>query len=585
MHKLAISVQPLGDRAFSLLWREPISTAALAAKSKAIGGLAMPWFQEAVPAFRTVTIHMNHSAYSLSQASEELLQALDLITEEQLPQPRHVEIPVVYGGKHGPDLAESARRSGITERQFVERHSEAAYVVAMIGFAPGFPYLSGLHETLAQPRHESPRLKVPAGAVGIAGNQTGIYPITSPGGWQIIGTAEIPLFRPEEQEPFLLAQGDTVKFIPVERHAEETTGLQEKEAVKDTSEAQGTRSLTVLKPGLLTTIQDLGRRGWQAFGVSVGGAMDEVSMRTANLLIGNDEDAAVLEMTLIGGSYVVERDLLISLCGADLEASVNGERIPMNRPVWLSRGVTLMFGRTISGCRTYLAVAGGIDVPHLLGSRSTDPRARMGGGFGRALMSGDALSTSQPTKQTKVLQASLRRKAKENDSDWSSVNWSTTGWNEGLPNVTKQLREPRVIKLRLLLGAEWNEFTSESQERLFRELYRVEASSDRMGLRLSGTALKGKSRKELESHGVAAGTIQVPSNGQPIILAAGCQPTGGYPKIGHVISADLPLLAQAIPGDWLGFEPTDIGTAEHALMERERDLAILKAGILAHARV
>lgn len=582
MAKITFTVQPLGDRAFSLVWSVPTPPATLAAKALAIERLAFPWLQEVVPAYQSITIHLNPYTLTPEDAAEELLSKWNQINEEQLiSRARQVELPVVYGGEHGPDLTQSAMRSGITEQQFINRHAETAYVVAMIGFAPGFPYLSGLNETLAQPRHATPRLKVPEGAVGIAGKQTGIYPVTSPGGWQIIGRTTSRLFRPEEKEPFLLAAGDVVKFVPVEEHAEAVALTPAKHESRDRSQAV----LTVLKPGVLTTIQDLGRIGWQAYGVSVGGAMDEVALRTANLLVGNNEDVAGIEMSLIGGSYFIEQDILISLCGADLGATADGERIPLNRPVWLSQGMTLYSGRALSGCRAYMAIAGGIDVPKVLGSRSADTRARIGGGLGRALAAGDSLFCLLPSGQTSLLQATLRTKARKDKSRWSTVSWYTTDWSSGIGNLPMQTQSARVITLRLLLGAEWEQFDMDSQHCLFEEPYRLEVSSDRMGLRLSGTPLMRNNQDELLSHGVTPGTIQVPPNGQPIILAAGCQPTGGYPKIAHVISCDLPLLAQAVPGDWLIFELTDRMSAQRALMEREKALGLLRTGLLVYSRI
>ncbi|WP_373229108.1 5-oxoprolinase subunit PxpB [Cohnella sp.] len=576
MDRDEVTFLPLGDRAFTFKWRESTSILDLAAKAQAIGSHDLPWLQEVVPAYRTLTFHLRDHTYIPRLAAQMLLNILDGIANEQSSIPRQVELPVVYGGEYGPDLTESALRSGLSEQQFIERHAELIYQVALIGFAPGFPYLSGMDNSLAQPRRASPRLKVPAGSVGIAGNQTGVYPIDSPGGWQIIGRTAKPLFRPEEVDPFLLGPGDVVKFVPIEKFEDcifhdGAANIPAKVKFSDTA----TASLSVLKPGLLTTIQDLGRKGWQAFGVSAGGAMDEGSMRKANLLIGNDEDSAVLEFTLLGGSYSVEANLLIALCGADLEASLNGKRLPMNRPVWLQAGTLLSFGRAISGSRCYMAVAGGIDVPYMLGSRSTDPRARIGGGTGRALIEGDRIMCLTPALRTSELQETLHRKALASHAVWSSVSWNA-----------EAAKSPRDIKVRVLLGAEWDTFISDSQKSLFKDKYRLEVSSDRMGLRLAGTILmRIVNDEELESHGVTPGTIQVPPNGQPIILCAGCQPTGGYPKIAHVISADMPLLALAVPGDWVSFELTDSWTAHQALLDRDRKLAVLRAGIqLAHAR-
>lgn len=572
-----ITFLPLGDRAFTLKWRHSISPLELAAKAQAIARQRLPWLQEVVPAYCTLTFYLQNHTYIPQQAAQLLLYLLDGIVDEQQPASRYVELAVVYGGEYGPDLAESALRSGLSEQQFIEKHSEPVYQVALIGFAPGFPYLSGLDNSLIQPRRSNPRLKVHEGSVGIAGNQTGVYSVKSPGGWQIIGRTARPLFRPMEVEPFLLAPGDAVKFVPVEKFEELTaenhlapvTSLERLE-FSETSKA----ALKVLKPGLLTTIQDFGRKGWQAFGVSVGGAMDVGSMRKANLLIGNDEGSAVLELTLVGGSYRVVENILIALCGADLEASLNGNNLPMNRPVWLQAGTTLSFGRAVSGGRCYMALAGGIDVPSMLGSRSTDPRARIGGGSGRALVEGDEISCLLPSNRTTELQGALQGKAKACQLLWSSVNWNA--W---------PTRYSRNIKVRVLLGAEWDEFLGESQISLFEESYRLEVSSDRMGLRLAGTALMRRNNEEWESHGVTPGTIQVPPNGQPIILGAGCQPTGGYPKIAHVISADMPQLAQAVPGDRISFELTDSWTSQQALLKQDSELATLRAGIsLALAR-
>lgn len=575
MESRRITVLPLGDRAFTLKWSEAPSPAQLAAKAQSIRSLDFRWLQEVVSAYSTLTFHIQGYSHTLEQAIQELIGKLNQLPEYQMPVPRLVEIPVIYGGEHGPDLAESAKRSVLSEQQFIERHIESTYAVAMIGFAPGFPYLCGLDETLVQPRHVSPRMKVPSGAVGIAGNQTGVYPVSSPGGWQIIGRTAKQLFQPAEPEPFLLMPGDTVKFVQVEEFSEQPIVDDNiNNPIKMETNPHSISALRVIKPGLFTTIQDTGRKRWQAYGVSVGGAMDSRSMRVANLLVGNDEDDAVLEFTLVGGSYYVESDLLIALSGADLGATVDGMRLPMNKPLWLHSGTILAFSRAEYGSRCYMAVAGGIDVPLMLGSRSTDSRARIGGGAGRALIEGDSLSCLQANPRAIGLQSTLRAKALATNAQWSTVDW-----------FSEVMKYSRYIKVRVLLGAEWEMFLPESQQRILEDHYRMEASSDRMGLRLAGAALFMKTNKELVSHGVAPGTIQVPSNGQPIILGAGCQPTGGYPKIAHVISADLPKLAQAVPGDWISFELTDSHTAQLAMMDVTRELAILKAGIhLAHSR-
>jgi len=570
---------PLGDRAFLLRWDEEIEAAELAAKAKAIENLSLPWLLETVTANRSIAIYMKAtSPAAIHDAIREVfpLAGRQFVGEISGPPPREVELPVVYGGEHGPDLAECAIRSDMTAEQFAAKHSEAVYTVDAMGFAPGFPYMSGLPDVLPQPRHASPRMKVPAGSVGIAGNRTGIYPTDSPGGWQIIGRTAVPLFRPDHDQPFLLAPGDRVKFVPVGELAPIPEEADSGSASRD-RDRPANAALTVLKPGLHTTIQDSGRAGWRSCGVSAGGAMDEVAMRMANLLVGNDEYAAVLELTLVGGRFYCNNDVLIAICGADLSPSADGDPIPMNRPVFLARGSELSFGPACSGCRAYVAVAGGIDVPDMLGSKSADTRAGFGGGFGRALAEGDAIGSRPYSPKSEVLLKKIRTMAKK---IWGAPNWSAA-----LPSASgSRQRGSRSVTLRLVPGAEWDDFTPVSRKTLLESFYRLEASSDRMGLRLSGEGLSRNGREELSSHGVVPGTIQVPAGGQPIILGAGCQPTGGYPKIAHVITADWPILAQAAPGDRMSFEMVDLETAERELANREKELARLKAGMLAYIR-
>ncbi|WP_027087771.1 5-oxoprolinase subunit PxpB [Cohnella panacarvi] len=577
-------VQPLGDRAFLLAWGgADISARQVAAVARRIRRAAPAWLQELVPAYRSIAvhIHMRFAGLSPLQASEELLRALEVFDiAPKAADTRLVELLVRYGGEDGPDLEASASRSGLTVPQFIEKHSEAEYEVAMIGFAPGFPYLSGLPAELSQPRHETPRLSVPAGAVGIAGGQTGVYPVASPGGWQIIGRTTAKLFRPEDGEPFLLASGDRVKFVPIEGSETESVASTRLPDVEPTASeravARGPAALAVVKPGMLTTVQDLGRPGWQAYGVSVGGAMDAIAMRAANILVGNKEEEAGLEMTLLGPTLDVAQDLLVAISGADVEAFANGEPLPMNKPILLRSGTKLSFGRVTGGCRAYMAVAGGIDVPLEMGSRSADLRARIGGGGGLPLSTGDSLCAGQPTALSLVLADTLLRRVRSDGRRWGTVPWAASLL--GPKRAPERLSECR---LRVLVGAEWETFGDQARRTLLDSAYRVEASSDRMGIRLSGPVLSRLSDTELRSHGVVPGTIQVPQSGQPIVLAPGCQPTGGYPKLAHVITADLPLLAQLAPGSIVRFELAKLEDAGRAREEQGRDIALLQAGVFA----
>jgi len=571
VRRYAFETISLGDRAFAFRWREPAPAALLAARAAAVSALGLPWLLESAAAGGTIAFYLKPSCSSIEEAATELVRLWDGIREEVAAEPRRVELPVVYGGEFGPDLGACASRAGMTEAQFAELHSSAVYTVEMMGFAPGFPYLSGLDGRLEQPRRPNPRLRVPAGSVAVAGNRTGVYPNESPGGWQIIGRTAAPLFRPEEKEPFLLRPGDEVSFVPVM----ELTSQERGEA--GPVHLPANPALKALKPGLLTTVQDGGRAGWRRCGVSAGGAMDDRAMRTANLLVGNDEEAAVLELTMIGGSYAVERDLLIAVCGADLSPQADGSPVPMNRPVFVAAGTELAFGKVRFGCRAYVAVAGGIDVPAVLGSRSADPRARIGGGSGgRALAAGDAIGAAAASPRSAALLEALRARA---EADGRQARLSAVSWHAAADARNAAWPDGEGFTLRIVPGEEWEEFTEASRERLLSAVYRVEASSDRMGLRLSGEPLVREGGAELVSHGVVPGTIQVPSDGNPIVLGAGCQPTGGYPKIAHVIGADWPLLAQAAPGCRLAFEAVTLREAEQAWQRKLSEHALLKAGI------
>lgn len=575
------SVEWLGDAA--LLLRASASgrgEPARAAERMLASGIG--WIADAVPAYDTVAVHLDRSWLANGgdgTPPERLVEAIRAALRgggQERAKPRAVvEIPVVYGGEHGPDLAEAAARSGLSAERFAREHAGAEYEVAMLGFAPGFPYLTGLPEHLAQPRRQTPRARVESGAVGIAGAQTGVYPVASPGGWQIVGRTPMRLFRPEAEEPFSLRPGDRVRFVPIPAEKADWNRASGADvaaggAAEVTPEAPA--ALAVLAPGLATTVQDLGRPGWQAFGVSAGGAMDADAFRLANRLVGNDEAAAALEITLQGGVYRIKRDVLAAVAGAELEASVDGDSLPQGRPVLLRAGAMLVLGRALRGCRAYLAIAGGIDVPPALGSRSTDARAGIGGYRGRALAAGDALRACEPPPAARRLMAALAERAAESGALWAAPQ-SFAAAASSLP------REGRPAVLRALPGVGWRRFARQAQQALEAGEYAVLPASDRMGLRLSGAPLPAEERGELLSHGVAPGAVQVPADGQPIVLAAGCQPTGGYPVIAHVISADRGLLAQLKPGDRLRFALVDLEQAWQALRERGRNAGVQAAAI------
>ncbi len=320
-------------------------------------------------------------------------------------------------------------------------------------------------------------------------------------------------------------------------------------------------SVQILRPGMLTTVQDSGRHGQQRFGVAIAGAMDSLSLRVANLLVENAENAAGMEITLLGPELLFEQDSLIAICGGEFTPQVAGVAIPLYRPVAIGAGSKLTFGSVKAGCRAYLSVAGGIDVLPVLGSRSTYLQAGFGGYEGRALQAGDTLPLGPLTPAAARL---LSRLIGEESVRWSS-------------GITVDLHSKPIVHA--IRGAEYEWLTAESQQRLWEGPFVVSPESNRMGYRLNGGSLALRRTDEILSTAVAPGTIQLPAGGQPILLMRDCAPTGGYAKIAHVASCDLPHLAQLRPGD--SFQLREISLAEAHRMVRHREEAIqcLKASL------
>lgn len=301
-------------------------------------------------------------------------------------------------------------------------------------------------------------------------------------------------------------------------------------------------AIRVIRAGMLTTVQDLGRPGHRAEGVPVGGAADGFALRLANLLVGNPEGAPALEITLNGPELEFGEAAWIAICGARFED------LPAWRPLRVEAGARLRIGRRTQGCRGYLSICGGIDVEPVLGGCATFLAAGLGGFQGRALREGDLVPLRPPRRRP-------------------AGHWSID--ERILPPYSA---EPRV---RVIPGAQAAEFASPLESLRFT----VSPRSDRMGIRLEGPALARLSRRELISAAVAPGTIQVPPDGHPIVLLADAQTLGGYPRIAHVIGVDLPLLAQLAPGDGVRFVGTSLAEAHALAHAREHNLALLRQGL------
>lgn len=326
-------------------------------------------------------------------------------------------------------------------------------------------------------------------------------------------------------------------------------------------------SLSILHPGLLTTVQDLGRPGYQQAGVPVGGALDALALRVANLLVGNDESAAGLEITLRGPRLRFDAGGLLALTGADLSPTLNGRPLQLHRPTWAPAGAELAFGAPRAGCRAYLAVAGGVAVVPVLGSRATYLRAGLGGWHGRALRTGDTLPIGTPSSTSQQLLLQLTK---------NPLAGPQAGWTPGPQLCPAPRRSPIVRAVR---GPEYGQFAAASQRAFWEEPFAITAAADRMGYRLQGPALVRLTGEELLSSAVTHGTVQVPPGGQPIVLLADRQTTGGYPRLAQAVTADFGALAQAAPGQALRFQEVSLAEAQALHLAQERAIRALQRGI------
>lgn len=315
-------------------------------------------------------------------------------------------------------------------------------------------------------------------------------------------------------------------------------------------------TITVRQAGIQTTVQDLGRPGWQHVGVPVGGAMDQVAHRIANLLVGNPDDAAGLECTLGGVALQFMAPALVAFAGRDVTASLDGVAIPAWQPFRVEGGALLVVH---TGCRTCIAIAGGIDVPTVLDARGTSLRAGFGGFHGRALRRDDILPLGAPSSLGKRMFSRLVTQGRM-IADW--------GAGPGLRPSYAMCPTVRIIEGPALRG-----LTDASRERVLHGSFRIAPESDRMGFRLQGHTLELTAPLEMLSAGVTIGTIQLPPGGTPIVLMADRQTTGGYPRLGEVIAYDLPLLAQLRPGDEVRFELVALDVAHTLYRQREHDIA------------
>lgn len=308
-------------------------------------------------------------------------------------------------------------------------------------------------------------------------------------------------------------------------------------------------SIRIISPGALTTIQDYGRVGLCEIGFSPSGAVDFRSMELANILVGNEMGEAVLECTIIGPTIFFTRDNVIAITGAFMTPKVNDVEIPMNRAVTIKAGEVLSLGIAATGCRTYIAFAGGLLIKECHGSKSTDLKCGIGGFLGRALKSQDEIDFANPTDKLK-------------------------GMEKHVYKQMEAIASPRII--RVIMGPQDDYFTQEGIGIFLSSPYKLTNDSNRMACKLSGPIITSKKTTDIISDGIALGSIQVSLNGQPMIMLSDRQTTGGYAKIATVISIDIPSIAQCKPGDTLIFKRISLETAHKLYKGHGKSMKKLK---------
>jgi len=497
---------PMGEGAVLVETDGPASVRALQA---ALAASPPDGVTEIVPALRTVLVRFESDRIPLQRVRQWIVSAPQTPAEAAAAE---VDLPIVYDG---PDLEPVAEGLGISREELVARHASARWTVAFTGFAPGFGYLVSDQWPYRVPRRQSPRTRVPAGAVGLAAEFTGAYPRPSPGGWRLIGTTRAPLFDPDAARPALLEPGAEVRFRPERARAR-----------LPPAPADPVRTVSPPSPALRieeargATVQDQGRPGWARLGVARSGALDRAALRLANRLVGNAETAAGLEIPPGGASLATDTDGWFALTGAWAPATVADRAAPPFRAHRWRAGERLRIGWPERGARVYLAVRGGLCPGAVLGSRSTDTLS----GLGPAIVPGGMVPIGSDVA-----------------GPVPAVDAGPWGW------------APDPVEVALLPGPRRDFLTPEALATLTATAWTVSPDSDRVGMRLVGPVLERSRGDEVPSEPTVPGAVQVPPDGRPVVLLADGPVTGGYPVVAVVVDRDRDALGQALPGTRVRF--------------------------------
>lgn len=501
----------------------------------------LPGVQELVPAARSLLVHYVPTVISRSSLMQ-MIQAhaqpaLAAAQQHDGVPGRLVELPVHYDGEDLPDVAQLL---GISVAEVIARHTAQPYDAAFAGFAPGFVYLSG-GALFQVPRRQSPRTKVPAGAVALGGSFSAVYPSASPGGWQLIGRTDIAMWDLQRPEPAYVQPGFRVQFVDSARKAVQVhlpagaVKINPKQSLAFIE--QGHEAIEFLNVGLQTLVQDAGRHGMVGLGISSSGALDLAAMHLANRRVGNPRGTPVLENVLGQLRMRSHGACTVAVTGAQVGMtlhSAQGTQWPVDssQPLALNDGDVLQLHAPQAGVRCYVAVRGGWEVEPVLGSCATDTLAQIGPA---ALQAGQRLAVGRavPPVQLRAVEV-------------------------GEPTSESLPRMGDTVVLDVVLGPRADWFTPQALDTLTLQPWTVTPQSSRVGMRLQGAQPLERARHdELPSEGTVPGAIQVPINGQPVLFLADHPLTGGYPVIGAVASYHLGLAAQIPVGCSIRFRVVD----------------------------
>ncbi len=558
-------VGPYGDRAL-LVDVDDIAAAhrVAAAIERARRRAGVPeGIEETVVGMASVVVHLDPAVAGPERVGQWLVDVVD--TEERLLDPgpeatvpaRHLDIPVRFDG---PDLEVVGHAVGGTASDVVELMTGVELHVAFVGFAPGFPYLTGLPPELAAiPRRRTPRVAVPAGSVAIGGGFASVYPRATPGGWSLLGHTSIELFDPDRPPYAVLRTGDTVRFTDIGSAGTDTEPTRpdiahtrppvdedrypDRPGPRPPMPAGTGRYVEIVDPGLLSLVEDGGRRRVAAMGIPPAGPADPDAMRLANRLVGNPDDAAVIEVATVGPTLRFTGDAHLAVVMPSPEGQevrIDGRLMGPGSVSPVLDGQVVTVGRVHGGLRAYVAVSGGFETRPVVGSRSTDLLSGLGPG---PLVAGDRLDLGRPTRPRGQL----------------------------LPPLDPPAR-CRPLVIRALEGP--HRLPSGAPDLFASGPWTVGPASNRIGVRLSAGPPPARPLDlRVPSTAMVTGAVQLPPDGNPIILLPDHATVGGYPVVACVIGTDLPVVGQLQPGDTLEFVKVDLPFARRAWARRERTLA------------